>query len=252
MAKREKTLIDVSVDGYLFHLGVRGGSVYRVVVACKEKKNNGELAAIAQAYEKCRRQLSTRKRAVSLTGEFRWCLNPQCPNAFYAKRSKINIGQGRFCSKDCASRMTIQKWPDERIRSGIQRIYLEEGRVTAYLLRKRLRPLRDALKLRVKKGRFANMPEALKAISGIWFLDISDTEARRWLVDTACLQSPELIKDLDILLVWSKTRGRAKLVCAQIKKDPNAPVARKYLEGFLQTAEGGKLREALKEDPSFS
>lgn len=74
-----------------------------MVVTTKGTKSEGELNFIAYAYQ----QYKSRTKPIGRppNGEWRWCLNPECKNAFYALRFKIDKGQGVCCSQRCVGKI---------------------------------------------------------------------------------------------------------------------------------------------------
>lgn len=89
----------ITVGIYTFFVSGR-----RIIVASKGNKDEEELRAITEAYEKYKYRYKYAGRP--LNGEFRWCMNPECNNAFYALRFKIEQGQASFCCRRCSSKVT--------------------------------------------------------------------------------------------------------------------------------------------------
>lgn len=90
-----KDCISFVFEGYTFILYGRC-----ITVESKLKGDRKELEVIIETYKRYKHRYKGIGRPQS--GEWRWCLNPECNNAFYALRWKINNGRGNFCSKHCA------------------------------------------------------------------------------------------------------------------------------------------------------
>lgn len=90
----QKEEITVVIKGYVFTIKDR-----RIVAEFRGNHDEEELKTIARLYA----QYRTDKYAAGrrLAGEWRWCKNPDCNNAFYARRYIMEEGQAMFCSHSC-------------------------------------------------------------------------------------------------------------------------------------------------------
>jgi hypothetical protein len=71
----------------------------RIVVASRGPRDEIELEAITKAYQILKDRYP--RYSHPLNGEFKWCENPKCNHAFYARRYKIEKGYASFCSHRC-------------------------------------------------------------------------------------------------------------------------------------------------------
>ena len=100
MPNSKKKTVSVFAGNYTFIF-----SEHRLIAASRLKSNKNEeaLKAIARAYEEYKRVVKPAGRLLS--GEWRWCMNPECYNAFYALRFRIKKGHGLFCSHSCTGKV---------------------------------------------------------------------------------------------------------------------------------------------------
>jgi hypothetical protein len=92
--EEEKTVV---IGDYVFFVGSRS-----VVVASQAKHDEAELRFIAWMYGQHLKE-SHKPQGRPMAGEWRWCMNPECRNAFYALQWLINKGRGVCCSHRCSS-----------------------------------------------------------------------------------------------------------------------------------------------------
>ena len=93
--KKERT---VAIGCYTFLIGDR-----RIVVASQNKHDEAELKTIAKLYADYKRKNYYAGRP--LVGEWRWCLDPECNNAFYGRRHRMKEGRSVCCSQPCAGKV---------------------------------------------------------------------------------------------------------------------------------------------------
>ena len=89
----------ITIGVYTFFIPGR-----RIIVESNGPKDEKELEVIAETYERWKGRYKHCGRP--LNGEFRWCMNPKCNNAFYAFRFKIEQGQASFCCRRCSNKFT--------------------------------------------------------------------------------------------------------------------------------------------------
>ena len=89
----------LTTGDYTFNISER-----QIVVATK-KKDPEELKIITQLYDQWRYKYY-KYPGRPLNGEFRLCRNPECNNAFYAMRFRIEQGQASFCCCQCSGKVT--------------------------------------------------------------------------------------------------------------------------------------------------
>lgn len=101
MSNSKKEGVSVIVGNYTFIF-----SAQKMIVTprLRHNKSEKELRAIARAYKEYRYAMGSVGRP--LAGKWRWCANPKCRNIFYARRSKIEAGEGSYCSHRCAARVS--------------------------------------------------------------------------------------------------------------------------------------------------
>lgn len=92
------------IGGHIFVLGKRTKRVASVA-----GHDDRELEEIAREYRKFKEQ--NHPWVAEMRGEWRWCENPSCLNAFYAKQDRIRTRKALFCSYQCG-RMGFQVWSD--------------------------------------------------------------------------------------------------------------------------------------------
>lgn len=171
--KKEQAII---LNGYRFVI-----SGHRIIIATKNKSEE-ELETITRLY--LLHKYRTENRGRPLDGEFRLCMNPECKNAFYARRFLIKQDKGRYCTKHCGSKV-----------SGFQK---KEGREEE--IKKKFLPWFLDL---TDSDNFTNWDRAAE-----------------WIVDAALYRDPERIECLNMLVEWEPER--VKEVRKKIKGQPKA------------------------------
>lgn len=104
MPGNTKESISITAGNYTFTFS--GRKLIAVPIPMMRRsiyKNKERLKVIAKAYEEYKRVMKSIGRP--LNGEWRWCVNPECFNAFYALRFKIEQGQGLCCCRRCAGKV---------------------------------------------------------------------------------------------------------------------------------------------------
>ena len=172
----------------------------KIVVASRGNKDEEELRAIAKAYE------HNRKRIKPLNGEFRWCMNPECNNAFYARGFKIKKGWAVCCCRKCAGKVFGAKKGE---RTGIN-TSMQHIRSQSELLQ--------------------------------WFLVLDTRNAACLIVDVALNRNLSSIEELNELIEWQE--GKIREIIREIFR-PSYPAARRIIEEFCATKKGIHLRNLI-------
>ena len=104
MPNSKKKTISVVAGDYTFIFSDRRLIAVPIpIIKRSVHKNKERLKVIVRAYKEYKRAVKPVGRPLS--GEWRWCMNPKCYNAFYALRSKIEQGKGLFCSHSCTGKV---------------------------------------------------------------------------------------------------------------------------------------------------
>ena len=71
------------------------------VVTVEGEKNKETLEIIAKLDADYVSRQRKARSTILLRGQWRWCQNPQCSNAFYVRPLPLELGKGWYCSPEC-------------------------------------------------------------------------------------------------------------------------------------------------------
>lgn len=209
----------VVTEGHTFIISGR-----QIIIASKGNKDEEELRVITKAYEKYKHRCKYAGRP--LNGEFRWCMNPECNNAFYARRDKIEQGQASFCCRRCSSKVTGCPKGQQ-----IGKIIHKPDRLTKTEVQKEKRQRKQTEE---KK----EMPVGLET-----------KEVVCWILDAVFYKDPDRIEQLNLLLKISDKEIKSALneIFREIPGcGPAYPAARRIIESYIQSEEGKDLRVPIQ------
>jgi len=189
----------LTIGDYAFNIKGR-----QIVVATKEK-NTEELRIITQLYNQWKYR-HDKYPGRPLNGEFRLCRNPDCNNAFYALRFKIEQGQSLCCCRRCAS-IVFGSQKGEQVGSNS----LQNSRRKKELIQ--------------------------------WFLSLNAHDAANWIIDTVTSREPSSLRELNSLVGWQ--RSEIQDIIHEILR-PCYPVAGGIIREFCNTNEGRYLQDLVR------
>ena len=97
MSSKAVEVAFIASEGYTFQKRNRS-----VTVASYHKGSKAVLQAIAQAYKEHQEKNSY---WIHSNRQWRWCANPECPNAFFAFGWQVGVRRGVTCSRYCAGKL---------------------------------------------------------------------------------------------------------------------------------------------------